>query len=103
MTSDPIPEIVRLLNFVKSGKNISSSNIFNFGDNDLEFQINAWHERHEKIWLTFKIFYKPIYGKGIDFSCVYKRDKLAAMLKKFPADVLNDEKFLYNRAEGVII
>ena len=105
LISDPMPEIVRLLNFVEGVKN-NTAEIFKFGDNDLEFQIDedkrnlefqiyAWRSCDKEIWLTFKIFYKKIYGREIIFRDVYHCEELAAMLKKIISDLLNDEKFPY--------
>lgn len=113
LTSDPIPNIVKLLQFVAAGVNLPTNQAggyrsagFDFGDNDLEFkidpdkrnlefQIRAWHDTNNKIWLTFKIFYKQAYGKEITFADVYLRDNLKDMLKKILSNLFNDEKFPY--------
>ena len=115
LLGDPIPDIVRLLNFVQSGENLSKHTdigtfynplILEFGENDLEFecntekrelefQISAWHCGANKVRLSFKIYYKPIYGKQITFIDIYLRDELTEMLKKILSDLLNDKKFPY--------
>ena len=121
LLSDPIPDIVKLLNFVQDGKilgKITNTGAFfrpivlEFGENDLEFEVDyekrdlafqilAWHSTTKKICLDFKI-----YGKKITFRCFYFRDELTNMLKKILSDLLNDEKFpyfypLYNRYDDI--
>lgn len=90
LLNNPISEMEKLLKFIEGGKNlptsktsIYSSAVFNFGKDDLNFQITAWHDTHQKVLLRFKIFHPKIYSEEINFCDFYRRNELAAMLKKF--------------------